>query len=96
MYISITVKKVNDDTAFARKVAVDCGYEFGFGHYTDATGKERIDYTSFCLRGVKKDSHDVEKDFEIEMSPSEISRFVEFVIENRLVDFKAHASYRDH
>ena len=96
MYVSIQARKPDDASSLCSKIAVDCSYEFSFGHYTDNDGTEKTDYTSFWLRGGKKDSHNIERDFEIEMSPSEISALVEFIIENKLIRFHAETSYRDH
>jgi len=96
MYVSIHARKLNDDNSLVSNLSVDSDYEFSFGHYTGKNGAEKLDYTSFWLRGHKTDSQNIAKDFEIEMSPAEISEFVDFVIRNKLVTFHAETTYRDH
>jgi hypothetical protein len=95
MYVSIQARKLNDEDSLCTKIAVECGYEFSFGHYIDDDGTEKIDYTSLRLCGGKKDSYNIERDFEIEISPSEISELVGFIIENKLIRLHAETSYRD-
>jgi hypothetical protein len=95
MYVSILTNRLDYPEKQRSSMAVECNTEFSFDYFIDSHGNEKVDYSSLCLRGDKIDSHNLEKRFEIQMSPAELTSLVEFAINNHLVTLHAEANYRD-
>ena len=95
MYVSILTNRLDDPDKQHSSMTVECSTEFSFDYFVDNQGSEKVDYSSLRLRGDKIDSHNLEKRFEIQMSPAELTSLVEFAINNHLVTLHAEANYRD-